>query len=732
MTPYETYTTLVDTICNNNGRENFGLFPHQTYCNYSKGQEASLPLSIIKPRYFEQVSEQNCKTKVGSFLTLHAYSLKYKGYSNLDETLSIQNSGKDLEIICDPALVNYVSQQFPSSKIYSSAYGAVVDCFAGSMLERFDLIIVDDYSLGPQFAGLSPKWDAHNSTLYPNSDLYLWEEWNVFPLKEIGILCLDENVELDDLKNIKLIENDFKVILNAIYLEGLAFNNAIKGNLTFVNGKNLMCSQVFYVWHFYYYFRVNRYENGFFNGISNDFSKFSSKFHLNLNETLQISESQWKFQNGNMSIFDFYISECFNCAKHRYDFYSAYTVDGVGINNCLVAPFDETFIPYLLMVILFVIYYIGLLTIYSKPSIKRRLIAPYLAPLYYIVSHAIIIGFDNTCTTITIPIQFGLTNAYSLSLIFVTLRLIISRYYYKIIARVKKEHMTAFRILFSKWIGNLIIVMLWPFGMSIAMSVLPLGYYYLMDDKFVDFTYYYYMVWWMIEVLAFGFLFILDFILNFKTLRTKGLKYYLLFDDPVFMRLDIITHLFQVFAIAPYIFESKVTFRVGSFFGFLIITLGSGGNAIAMEWFSIIKNYFRKEEESTGHGIELKMRDESYFNLIYVYSEKENNLENILCVEFLLSLENRAILEKDLNYLNDIFIQTYAMYELNISNQVKLDFLFLLDKCRNGEVVKFSDLDVLMIEVMKNVRDIANRLETTDFYRQWKRSTDVLKGQVDI
>ncbi|KAG2377919.1 hypothetical protein C9374_009004 [Naegleria lovaniensis] len=228
---------------------------------------------------------------------------------------------------------------------------------------------------------------------------------------------------------------------------------------------------------------------------------------------------------------------------------------------------------------------------------------------------------------------------------------------------------------------------------------------------------------------------IIDLIVNRKKIRQKGVLYYFIFDDPFFLRIDLVmmlltavisTLIYMLFSSTTNV-ASKVLFLVL----FILCYLVAGGNAIIIELFkgAIDKIRGRNQEESSFTKL---INDSDFRNIFKIYSINEHSIENLVLYELLETfLKKGELFEDEMLEIDRNFLRPYAPFEINISSEGKKRFTELMKKNKGMKTPYASVDEILMKEILLNMMDTLARFEATNEYRDWF-STKQLKGDIEL
>ncbi|KAL9643344.1 hypothetical protein ABK040_014799 [Willaertia magna] len=580
-------------------------------------------------------------------------------------------------------------------------------------------------------------------------EYYNWNDFNIINLNvpyELMYSLISENVNniVNDYFNLKLIQYDnMTAIQNSIILNS---NNSIIPDSITYNFMLIYSKSDFGI--------VTKEQLNFLNYLIVKFSNVNTTQIHNINNTIplqilynkllpmQQQHLQWKNQqqfidwiNNNFTLtFPFIDSNYYQCydeyTNARYFCHTYHT----SVTNQILYNDVTTFIT-----IFFVfIYYLTLIPMVNKPSIKIRLSLPYLAPLFvFIANILLIIPIINRCLMIMMVVQVILValivGIYGLTLF----RVVYLRNIYKIIESFSGNQIKFIKILTSKGSGIVITILfslLYAlFWFTIAMIITFTLKYRNEGSTGINSLF---TLCVLVNVVLGTVCMIIEIILNVKTIRKEGLRNFLIFDDPFYQRFDLITLviIFGVTLPMPIIeVRNHYSIAILRTVAYISVLFLSGGTTLIFEYYNLMVNFYndlfkrndkgedKKDKESQLSELEQKLENASFYKLLKKYAEKEFSLENILLYDQLMILkakhkENSLIFKEELNDLSVNYIQSFSKYEVNFPSKIKLEFSNVISENRD---VTFNQLyDILKTDLMLNIGDTCKRLEKTNEYRQ--------------
>ncbi|KAL9644055.1 hypothetical protein ABK040_005523 [Willaertia magna] len=395
------------------------------------------------------------------------------------------------------------------------------------------------------------------------------------------------------------------------------------------------------------------------------------------------------------------------------------------------------------IIVLGTLFYIGIILLYKKSlSLKRRLFIPFIGPLCIILLcipylEPILLRFHKQLKMKAhiyhlIPIPNGLMSILIGTYMVMVLRFIYLRNLYTIVEKFKyiKFHkilsskIAAFVLLiisailiFGAWFGIY-------FGIMSAILTKSDGSFewsLQFDATIISLT-------TQIAFLSFISItcLVIDAIISRKTIKLKGLRYYLFFDDPFFLRIDLFIMVVMIIVaiiilLDILIWETLIINRIFLAIFFILCYMVLGGTIIFSE---IINFIFKKEKETNESKMQLEnyMEDYNFRELFKQYCINEYSLENYLFYEFLENLEKKKeITNQDINYLQETFLDRHAQYEVNFPGVTIRKYKALIESINiENELIPYEKFDeIFKQEILRNLIDTLGRLEQTKEYKKW-------------
>ncbi|KAL9646898.1 hypothetical protein ABK040_013758 [Willaertia magna] len=380
---------------------------------------------------------------------------------------------------------------------------------------------------------------------------------------------------------------------------------------------------------------------------------------------------------------------------------------------------------------------------FTKPSIKRRLFIPYLCPIFYLLI-LFDLSFQSLC-----PILLALLScSYAIMIVGIyaltVVRFIYLKNLYKIIQNQKENILKINKILASTGFG-LTTTFIIPFIFSSIFFIIGMSYSYSTLGTTIDEDFIPKLNIFLVAISFFGCILglicvIIDFIMNRSEIKEFGVVKFLFFNDPFYLRLDLMTMtliiivliLTAIFSFSP----NGPTISILALINTIFIYMASGGNTLSVELFLKVKvlsskNNIKKELDLQTELENLLDTNKDFYQLFKEYCEKEFSLENLLCFSSILNLKDKEkISTSSLREIYENYVQSLSKYEVNLPNHVRKKFVKLMEDCemRQEEATKleFEKTDFLK-EVILNLTDTYQRFLTTSYYQKWKSVYEIQK-----
>ncbi|EFC50081.1 hypothetical protein NAEGRDRAFT_77883 [Naegleria gruberi] len=421
-----------------------------------------------------------------------------------------------------------------------------------------------------------------------------------------------------------------------------------------------------------------------------------------------------------------------------------------------------------LVIILCLVFYIGLVVNYSimidnNKAMRRRLFVPFIAPMciiftcLFFLEPILMSVFKNVGMSLfaLIPVPDYCISLLCSSYIVVTIRFFLLRNLYQLrefspIKRENKSHtsrMKLYRIVSRPEISFMVSVTL-----SLVLAGIWYGVYYgilygVVIQRFKRFE-------WSLQFDAsllslasqFGFLsvvvmlvFVVDMILNIRTIKDKGFRHYFLFDDPFYLRIDIFTLAAMfvtciVLILDLFIWNSLVVNRLCLVAFFLCSLLLVGGNVMIVD----IATYIRKlrdtcvgDNQPLDDFERLEAQWEEYLTDINFrwlhrnYSNNEFSIENFNLYEDLEKVRQTGTLDLDyVTYLHATYFAPTSPYPINLPARCYTDFANAMTNLTLNPdgLLPYSVFKEIQYEVVKNNLDIFQRLILKDEFVKWRET----------
>ncbi|KAL9642112.1 hypothetical protein ABK040_007118 [Willaertia magna] len=569
------------------------------------------------------------------------------------------------------------------------------DCVE-NQINNFDAFIF-------QWSGIP---DFIRSCLKDDNSLYDWNEFNIVNLN-MSTNYIIWNNNMNNLPN----SNQFNLEIIK-YFQSLTGNN-----LTMNANLSLERPEV--------YNQLMSFSKAQFGIINDNHYQFLQYFissspiniYKNVNFTFQSLQNYFRLGNNfiNTSSYlclDSYSYNIYICSKRRE------------LNN-LIYLND---VPIFIVIFTGIIYFILLIPISKKISIKRRLILPYLSPLSIIIANLLLTAcLSGRCKTVLQIIQLGLVAVIIATYGITLLRVVYLRNMYQLVRKSSENYIKIHKFCANPLTG-IIATLFISFLYGMVWVILAIILKKTLSNTASDLGYGILYCLCLITGVVCGVVsLIIDILLNLSKIRKKGFRYFLFFDDPFYQRLDLIAlSLMVIIVILVIIFMAtgfsgavSITRSIGFLFAFLI----SGGTAMFFEYWSFFYNKNSTTTEQEISGLEMNLKNESFLKLLRDYAEKEFSLENVLLFEDLILLQSKYNSDKvpleEVQRIYDDYIRNLSKYEVNFPSKVRNEYTQLL---HNGNTrYSFTSLkDLLYNDLLLNINDTSLRLEQTHEYKKWE------------
>ncbi|EFC47787.1 predicted protein [Naegleria gruberi] len=410
-------------------------------------------------------------------------------------------------------------------------------------------------------------------------------------------------------------------------------------------------------------------------------------------------------------------------------------------------------IPQICFVIIYMIFLIcsGALT---QPSLKRRLLTPYLPLLMLYFMFALADVFTPWCRSVLfITVGFFLTFC-SLVNVFTYLRLYYLRNLYRLFSNSEKINS-----ILSGIVPGLLFTGLLPFLMSFFVSSHYISIPFVLDRPLVFALNINVGVTIGICCLIGFIVIICDILINRKKWKDKGLRYMLFFDDPFMIRIDMILLSFNLVILilmTAFSFNRHAIYflRTILFFSFI---LTCGGQCIIKYLFEKLRRNKTEQESS----FEEFMKNDDFRRIQREYCVKELSLENYNFFVYLNELKSKAMKNLTLSQMIEVEKEYLTgVFEVNVSGSSKRAFYKLKKQVEGSSAeanvssssVSISSMtgvgsasssiaehqfkvqeliSIFEMEVLTNLKDTFSRMEKTLEFLTWQKVYKIQK-QNDI
>ncbi|EFC46002.1 predicted protein [Naegleria gruberi] len=387
---------------------------------------------------------------------------------------------------------------------------------------------------------------------------------------------------------------------------------------------------------------------------------------------------------------------------------------------------------------------------FNTKSIKRRLLVPYLIPLCLIVASIFFSIFmqqvSNTLRSIvTIGITAFVIGIYGSTLV----RFYYLRYLYRFLSNSTDKQVKIHRILSSEWFGVLATLVCAILHVLFWLAILiPYAVVNVYESNVLFGVNVIYLLQGIIGCIL-GIVFMsIDIFNNRKLIKEKGLLHFFTFEDPYFLRLDIISFFIILTSLILIIIFNLIgqewadyCLGICSFISFIFIYCLGGMTAILIECWKFLKRK-RRPIESTSQkiqtDIELHLKDQHFVELFKSFCEKEFSLENFLLYEHISQLRTSTLSSSDnrsTNSMNSssldryisaeqfyqlwtLFFKPLAKYEVNLPGKVKKQ-IEIIYHSRDGTPLETFE-NIVLTELLFNLKDTYSRLVETSEFSRWQ------------
>ncbi|EFC37591.1 predicted protein [Naegleria gruberi] len=490
------------------------------------------------------------------------------------------------------------------------------------------------------------------------------------------------------------------------------------------------------------YFRILNGENNTLFSESevlflNRFNSFAVPYLISQNISNQLKESIVNFYNisPNSTYLSFLFPECTVCQK---DFCEDFFIE------------DYWFIP---VAVLTIFHYLVLFIsgAFKSPALKIRLLVPYLLPLgslYFETQYSPMIA--NVCPFVRIIFVGYIITWFTITYGFTIFRFYYLRNLYHIIS-IKNVESTNKKIAFQRKISRPFWGILLTVGMAlIATLILGSPFLVIVDTsisaEFGFLSNLLYAIVIGIGCVIGGIAIIIDVIFNRKILKEKGLNYYLFFDDPFLIRLELFTLSLTIIFMVICYFGNYYIFKVSILIIYCLVIMSSGFLAS----FKHILTKFMNRKKKEISNLEIYLNNDSFKHMLREYCIKEMSLENYKCYMSLEQFKMKKDKVIDLELMKQFetdYISLNSIYEVNIPSNVRKSFYELMKQvesshsqlCEMAEdgndfqqatnsqnMPIYSNLiELLSVHLLTNLGDTLSRLETTKEYKVWQQLYEI-------
>ncbi|EFC41017.1 predicted protein [Naegleria gruberi] len=191
-----------------------------------------------------------------------------------------------------------------------------------------------------------------------------------------------------------------------------------------------------------------------------------------------------------------------------------------------------------------------------------------------------------------------------------------------------------------------------------------------------------------------GIFFVADLVSSgFKTIRKKGISYYLFFDDPMGYRIDLILMVVMLISVIPIIAGSVqdttsffVVRKIVSIIYFALFYFVIGGTVTLSYWINRLRNFNVKSDSTQ---LEIYLRDDEFRKIFRTYCANEYSTENFIIYEDLENLDVKGkCTEEEVKEFHLKYMTSTSQFEVNFPSFVKKRFEEILEQLESQTISK--------------------------------------------
>ncbi|EFC41580.1 hypothetical protein NAEGRDRAFT_70688 [Naegleria gruberi] len=399
---------------------------------------------------------------------------------------------------------------------------------------------------------------------------------------------------------------------------------------------------------------------------------------------------------------------------------------------------DYWIIPQFLIVFSYFVLFFGL-KLYKKPAMIRRIGLPYCSLLGFSLMITFT-GLSRTCVGFWYSVSLLVMIWWFFIYITTIAQFYFLRNLYSLIVRFPKRE-KLLKMMASKKGGFLMTVVM-TFFLSIIVNCVS-TFFFINEDKSLADIYrpvvilVLLILLWIIGLVSV----IYDVITQRKSIIRDGLRKFFFYDDPFYLRVDLLTLILPVIiaitsGLENLLVDSSNTYIVQILAGIFntlacfSFTLLSGGNVLIIEIYKMIANRNVKKNES----LEIELENSEILKIFKEYCQKEFSSENYELYIILKSLkESNVVRLTDMKDIESQFIQPYSKFEVNIPSVCKKEFYALMKDCDKDGQIGYERLwDCLGPDLLLNLSDTFKRLQETSTYKKWESVQSYTKHITDV
>ncbi|EFC41692.1 predicted protein [Naegleria gruberi] len=394
-------------------------------------------------------------------------------------------------------------------------------------------------------------------------------------------------------------------------------------------------------------------------------------------------------------------------------------------NDYISANQDYWNIPTLIIVTL---YFIILFSsrFFLKDSFKRRLLVPYLPISIYFFELTHSYYFNKACLQVINYIRMFVITWIIASYVLTVVRFYMLRNLYSLLnnpllVNKKIGQISIVKRLVSPLNSILLIILLSAIS-SVVFSLHGMAMFFdifMFEEEVFSVTNISFVIYILVGCSLGIATVIVDCIVNWKKIKTKGLVSFLKYDDPFKVRVDLLSMILLLIVAIIHVCDPS-NLRVYFFFESVLFIFMCGGFALIFETFHTI---LRKRNHQTLSELENFLKDDNFKLIFKEFSSKEFSLENIFFFEKITQLKkqfgNSTLEISILDEINDDFIAANSNFELNIPSNTRRSFMEMKKNATTNSSTAIQLYELFSDEIIVNLNDTLSRLVETSEFQHW-------------